>query len=75
MLAHPDSTVVGVWAATTAAERGALRRHLRERLGEDWGEVVARRDQAARQRHRQERWNPPPSGSRRSGCCPGWSWN
>ncbi|WP_410540517.1 WhiB family transcriptional regulator [Streptomyces sp. KL2] len=59
-LAHPGSTAVGVWAATTATERGALRRRLRERLGEDWVEVVARRDQAARQRRRQERWNPPP---------------
>jgi WhiB family redox-sensing transcriptional regulator len=59
-LAHPDSTTVGVWAATTATERGALRRRLRERLGEDWVEVIVRRDQAARQRRRQEWWNPPP---------------
>lgn len=59
-LAHPDSTGVGVWAATTATERGALRRRLVQRLGEDWVEVVARRDEAARQRRRQERWNPPP---------------
>jgi WhiB family redox-sensing transcriptional regulator len=59
-LAHPDSTTVGVWAATTATERGALRRRLRERLGEAWVEVVAHRDQVARQRRRQERWNPPP---------------
>lgn len=49
-LAHPDLTMVGVWAATTPRQRQQLRRRLKNRLGPDWVGVVARRDQAARQR-------------------------
>ncbi|MEE1943284.1 WhiB family transcriptional regulator [Streptomyces sp. TRM 70361] len=60
-LFHPEATRVGVWAATTPRERGELCRRLKERLGENWAEAVARRDEAARQRRRQARWNPPPS--------------
>ncbi|MFE7077252.1 WhiB family transcriptional regulator [Streptomyces sp. NPDC057620] len=42
-LAHPNLTVVGVWAATTPRERPALRRRLRERLGPDWVRLIAQR--------------------------------
>ncbi|MEV5785067.1 WhiB family transcriptional regulator [Streptomyces sp. NPDC052287] len=40
-LTHPDLSRGGVWAATTAPERAALRRRLEKRLGPDWVNVLA----------------------------------
>jgi WhiB family redox-sensing transcriptional regulator len=43
-LANPDLTPTGVWAATTARERKALRDRLVGRLGPDWVSIVAAED-------------------------------
>ncbi|MEU8952452.1 WhiB family transcriptional regulator [Streptomyces sp. NPDC048489] len=40
-LLHPDLSRDGVWAATTAPDRSALRRRLEERLGPQWTDVLA----------------------------------
>ncbi|MER6441305.1 WhiB family transcriptional regulator [Streptomyces sp. NPDC001185] len=40
-LIHPDLSRDGVWAATTAPDRSALRRRLEARLGPQWAEVLA----------------------------------
>ncbi|MEU2865998.1 WhiB family transcriptional regulator [Streptomyces mirabilis] len=40
-LTHPDLTRIGVWAATTAPDRTALRRRLENRLGPNWVDVLA----------------------------------
>ncbi|MGW2562278.1 WhiB family transcriptional regulator [Streptomyces sp. NPDC001514] len=47
-LANPDLTQTGVYAATTARERKALRERLVERLGPDWVGVVAAEDRRVR---------------------------
>ncbi|MFI8194698.1 WhiB family transcriptional regulator [Streptomyces sp. NPDC085946] len=47
-LANPGPSRIGVWAATTPRERGALRRRLQMRLGPDWVGVVAQADRARR---------------------------
>lgn len=39
-LTHRDMAR-GVWAATTGAERGALRRRLKQRLGPNWQSILA----------------------------------
>jgi transcription factor WhiB len=54
-LANPESTRIGVWAATTPTERRALRKGLVERLGEDWPQIVAAQDAARAARARQHR--------------------
>ncbi|MFF2470405.1 hypothetical protein [Streptomyces mirabilis] len=41
VLTQPDLTRIGVWAATTAPDRSALRRRLENRLGPDWVNVIA----------------------------------
>ncbi|MFI1293345.1 WhiB family transcriptional regulator [Streptomyces sp. NPDC020792] len=45
-LANPQLTPSGIWAATTARQRTALRRRLQIRLGLDWVGVVAQADRA-----------------------------
>ncbi|MEU5599218.1 WhiB family transcriptional regulator [Streptomyces sp. NPDC020298] len=45
-LANPKMTTSGIWAATTARQRTALRRRLRERLGDNWVDRVVQADQA-----------------------------
>lgn len=58
-LANPGLTPTGVWAATTARQRIALRRQLTDRLGDDWVDVVATQDRQKQQRKRAARLAPP----------------
>ncbi|WP_051718174.1 WhiB family transcriptional regulator [Streptomyces megasporus] len=51
-LAHPELTRTDIWAATTLQMRGALRRRLTLRLGEDWVAQVAATEKARAQRAR-----------------------
>ncbi|MFZ3562839.1 WhiB family transcriptional regulator [Streptomyces sp. BH097] len=58
-LANPQLTATGVWAATTARERKALRNDLVRRLGDDWVGVVAEKDRRRREERRAARLAPP----------------
>ncbi|MEW1724711.1 WhiB family transcriptional regulator [Streptomyces sp. NPDC093109] len=60
-LANEKLTPTGIWAATTARQRTALRKTLVERLGPDWAGAgaVAARDRTREQRDRARRLNPP----------------
>ncbi|WP_398691773.1 hypothetical protein [Streptomyces atratus] len=59
VLANPDLTKTGVWAATTKRDRTQLRKQLVARLGEDWIGVVAEQDRLRRERARTARIVPP----------------
>ncbi|WP_326743395.1 WhiB family transcriptional regulator [Streptomyces sp. NBC_01768] len=58
-LANPDLTATGVWAATTARDRTALRDRLVARLGADWVAAVVDQDRRRRERQREVRVVPP----------------
>ncbi|MFD8629625.1 WhiB family transcriptional regulator [Streptomyces hygroscopicus] len=49
-LVNKDLTKVGIYAATTPAQRTALRKRMVDRLGPDWIDVLADQDQARRER-------------------------
>ncbi|MFE5795536.1 WhiB family transcriptional regulator [Streptomyces sp. NPDC056503] len=55
-----DETTENVCAGTTPAQRRVLRRRLADRLGPDWVEVLAARDQARRERTEAARHTPLP---------------
>ncbi|MGW3275773.1 WhiB family transcriptional regulator [Streptomyces kronopolitis] len=55
-LANGQLTPTGVWAATTARQRTALRKDLVQRLGPDWVGVVA--EQARRKQQKQRAASP-----------------
>lgn len=57
-LAHPDLAREGIWAATTARQRKALRRRLVDRLGKQWAAVVAEQDRQRRERQALARHQP-----------------
>ena len=58
-LANPELTTAGVWAATTARDRTALRADLVRRLGPDWAGVVAAKDRRPPKKPRAPRTAPP----------------
>ncbi|MEU7151199.1 WhiB family transcriptional regulator [Streptomyces sp. NPDC045456] len=57
-LAHKELTPTGVWAATTARQRTALRQNLERRLGPDWVGVAAEQDRRRQERRRAARLAP-----------------
>ncbi|MDX2565010.1 WhiB family transcriptional regulator [Streptomyces sp. TX20-6-3] len=59
-LVNKTLTQDGVFAGTTPAQRRALRRRLADRLGPDWVDVLAARDQARRERAEAARHTPLP---------------
>ncbi|MEU6503896.1 WhiB family transcriptional regulator [Streptomyces californicus] len=59
VLANPELTPGGVWAATTKRDRTRLRKDLVARLGDDWPGVVADQDRRRREQQRAERIAPP----------------
>ncbi|MFD7667763.1 WhiB family transcriptional regulator [Streptomyces sp. NPDC059788] len=58
-LAHKELTPTGVWAATTARQRNALRRSLERRLGTGWIDIVAEQDRRQQEKRRAARLAPP----------------
>ncbi|WP_331724771.1 WhiB family transcriptional regulator [Streptomyces canus] len=57
-LANKHLTRHGIWAATTPGQRTDLRNRLTDRLGPDWINVLADRDQARRERAAAARHQP-----------------
>lgn len=57
-LVNEDLTEVGIWAATTPRQRKTLRQRMADRLGPDWIDVLAQRDQARRERAAAARHQP-----------------
>ncbi|MFF9854263.1 WhiB family transcriptional regulator [Streptomyces litmocidini] len=58
-------TAENVFAGTTPAQRRVLRRRLADRLGPDWIDVLAARDQARRERAEVARHTPLPAAQAR----------
>lgn len=58
-LANEHLTPTGVWAATTARQRTALRENLERRLGTEWISVVAEQDRRRQEQRRAARPVPP----------------
>ncbi|MFD9246084.1 WhiB family transcriptional regulator [Streptomyces sp. NPDC059556] len=59
-LVNKTLTAENVFAGTTPTQRRALRRRLADRLGPDWVDVLAARDQARRERAEAARHAPLP---------------
>ncbi|MDV9188202.1 WhiB family transcriptional regulator [Streptomyces sp. SR27] len=59
-LVNKPVTKDGVFAGTTPGQRNVLRRRLADRLGPDWVDVLAARDQARRARAEAARHTPLP---------------
>ncbi|MFC7796226.1 WhiB family transcriptional regulator [Streptomyces cinereoruber] len=57
-LVHKPLAREGVFAGTTPGQRNALRRRLADRLGPEWIDVLAARDQARRERAETARHTP-----------------
>jgi hypothetical protein len=57
-LVNEDLARVGIWAATTPRQRTMLRERLAERLGPEWIDVLAVREQARRERAAARRLPP-----------------
>ncbi|OKJ48589.1 hypothetical protein AMK27_38035 [Streptomyces sp. CB02009] len=55
-----NETTENVFASTTPTQRRVLRRRLADRLGPDWVDVLAARDQARRERAKAARHTPLP---------------
>ncbi|MEU3050384.1 WhiB family transcriptional regulator [Streptomyces sp. NPDC006984] len=59
-LVNKTLTAENVFAGTTPGQRRALRRRLADRLGPDWADVLAARDQARRAQAEAARHTPLP---------------
>ncbi|MFE9913439.1 WhiB family transcriptional regulator [Streptomyces clavifer] len=57
-LANPDEVPTGIWAGTTALQRGILRARLANRLGTNWVTGLAALEQARRKRTAALRTDP-----------------
>ncbi|MFF7954056.1 WhiB family transcriptional regulator [Streptomyces griseorubiginosus] len=64
-LVNKDLTRHGVWAATTPVQRTELRKRMADRLGPDWAEILAKQEQARRERAAAARHQPLPVNAAR----------